>query len=453
MKTNSLLIVVILTPLLLLTSLLPAQTPMAFSLKQAQEYAYDNNFDLRNAAFDIQFAQKEVRKNTAIGLPQISGGVDYIDNFVIPTTVIPNFLSFLDTTGNAPKYIEMQFGTRYNLTVSGTATQLLYSGTYIVGLQTAKAYLETVKQKMIRDRMDVRDLVAEAYIGLLIIEQSASILDSTYITVTGMVRDAQASYKAGLIEDIDVDQMELNRANLEASLMNIKNQRDIAYSYLKYVMGIKGGQEIVLTDNLDFFLNEVNLDYLVNKPFDINYNIDFTLLKKQEYLVYMQYKLAKTAYQPSLVAFLGASTSAMRQDWNFFDQHQPWFGAMNWGVSLSIPIWSSGQRKNAVDQAMINVEKSKVNEEKVTVGLNLQVETARKDFINSYNIFLNNQKGLATSKKIYDKTIEKYRLGVSGSTDLNQKYNQFLVNESNYVQAIYDLLKVRIRLNKLLERV
>jgi len=191
----------------------------------------------------------------------------------------------------------------------------------------------------------------------------------------------------------------------------------------------------------------------VNKPFDINYNIDFTLLKKQEYLVYMQYKLAKTAYQPSMVAFLGASTSAMRQDWNFFDQHLPWFGAMNWGVSLSIPIWSSGQRKNAVDQAMINVEKSKVNEEKVTVGLNLQVETARKDFINSYNIFLNNQKGLATSKKIYDKTIEKYRLGVSGSTDLNQKYNQFLVNESNYVQAIYDLLKVRIRLNKLLERV
>ena len=134
-----------------------------------------------------------------------------------------------------------------------------------------------------------------------------------------MVHEAEQSYKAGLIEDIDVDQMELNRANLEASLMNIKNQREVAYSYLKFVMGVKGGQEIVLTDNLDFFISEVNLDYLVNKPFDINYNIDYALLKKQQHLIYQQYKLATTAYQPSLVAFLGANTSAMRTDFNFFE--------------------------------------------------------------------------------------------------------------------------------------
>ena len=138
---------------------------------------------LRNSAYDVQLARKEVKKNTAIGLPQISGSVDYMDNFLIPTTVIPNFLSFLDTTGNAPKYLEVQFGTQYNLSISGTATQLVYSGTYIVGLQTAKAYLETVKQKMVRDQMDVRDLVSEAYIALLIVEESAAILDTTYKTV------------------------------------------------------------------------------------------------------------------------------------------------------------------------------------------------------------------------------------------------------------------------------
>ena len=452
MRTKCVLVVVFSLTLALYNAL-SAQTPLAFSLKQAQEYAFEHNFDLRNTAIDVQIAAKEVKKNTAIGLPQISGGIDYMDNFVIPTSVIPNFLAFLDTTGNAPKYIDVQFGVRYNLTASLNATQLVYSGQYLVGLQTAKAYLATVKQRLIRDQMDVRDIVAEAYIAYLVVEESTRILDSTLITIDQMCSEARKVFDAGLIEDIDVDQLDLNRANLQASLLNLQSQRNIAFNYLKYVMGIPEGQQITCTDNLDFFLNSLHRDYLVNQPFDINYNIDYALLKKQEYLVSMQYKLSKTAYQPSLIAFLGLSTNAYRESWNFIDTDGQWYGASNWGLSLSIPIWSSGQRKYAVDQARLNLAKIKVVEEKTTVALNLQVETVRNDFVNSYNVFMNNKKSLETAKKIYDKTIEKYRLGVSSSTDLNQRYNQFLQSESNYIQSILLLVRNQIKLAKLLERV
>ena len=423
---------------------------MAFSLKQAQDYAYENNFDLRNAYNDILIADKEVKKNTAIGLPQINGGIDYMDNFLLPTTVIPNFLIH---QARRPKYLEIQFGTQYNLSVDLSATQLIYSGQYLVGLQAAKAYLATVKQRMIRDRMDVRDVVTEAYISFLVVEESTNILDSTMTVMTQMVDEAQKVYKAGMIEDIDVDQLVLNKSNLEASLINLRSQRNIAYSYLKFVMGIPEGQEITLTDNLDFFLNSLRKEYLVSQKFDINYNIDYTLLKKQEYLVSMQYKLAKTAYQPNLIAFLGVNTSAIRDSWNFFDSKQVWYSSSNWGLSLTVPIWSSGSRKYAVDQARIQLDKMKVIEEKTKVGLNLQVETVRNDFVNSYNVFMNNKKSLETAKKIYDKTIEKYKLGVSTSTDLNQRYNQFLQNESNYIQSILLLIRNQIKLSKLLERV
>lgn len=432
---------------------LDAQTPMAFSLKQAQDYALENNYDLKNSYNDVLIAQKEVKKNTAIGLPQISGGVDYMDNFLLPTSIIPNFLSFLDTTGNAPKYLELTFGTRYNLSVDVAASQLVYSGQYLVGLQTAKAYLSSVRQKMIRDKMDVRDIVTEAYISYLVVEESTKILDSTYQVMNQMVEEAKKVLQAGLMEDIDVDQLDLNRSNLEASLINLRSQKNIAYNYLKFVMGIPQGQEIVLTDNLDFFIHSIQKDYLLNQPFDINYNIDYTILKKQEYLVSMQYKLAKTAYQPSLIAFLGLNTSAMRETWDFFDASQKWFSSSNWGLSLNIPIWSSGQRKFAVDQARIQMDKMKVLDDKTKMGLHLQVETVRNDFLNSYNVFMNNRKSLETAKKIYDKTIEKYRQGVATSTDLNQRYNQFLQNESNYIQSILVLVRNQIKLSKLLERV
>jgi outer membrane protein TolC len=301
--------------------------------------------------------------------------------------------------------------------------------------------------------MDVKDLVSEAYIGLLIVEESTKILDSTFKTVNKMLEDGKATLKQGLIEDIDVDQMELNRSNLEATLFTTKSQRLIAYNYLKFLLGIDGAQEINLTDNLTYFLNIVNQDVLINQQFDYARNIDYSILKKQEYLVLMQYKLSKTAYQPTLAGFFGIQGNAQRNEWSFFNDKYPWYKTINWGLSLSIPIWSSGSRKYSVDQARLNVAKMKVTDEKVKVQLQLQVETSKKDFTNSYLVFTNKKKGLELSGRIYEKTFSKYRNGVSSSTDLNQKYSQFLQSEADYIQSLYDLLKNKIKLEKLLEKV
>ncbi len=421
---------------------------LSFSLKEAQDYAYANNYDLKNSAYDVQIAKKMVRQNTAIGLPQMDGGIDYIDYLALPTSLIPG--EFIGKPGTT---FPIQFGSEYNATLRAKLTQLIYSGQYLVGLQTAKAFLETAKQKMVKDKMDVKDLVSEAYIGLLILEESTNILDSTYKTVNQMLEDGKATLKQGLIEDIDVDQMELNRSNLEATLITTKSQRLIAYNYLKFLLGINSSQEIALTDNLTFFLNNVDQDVLINQQFDYARNIDYAILKKQEYLTLMQYKLSKTAYQPTLAGFFGIQGNAQRNEWSFFNDKYPWYKTINWGLTLSIPIWSSGSRKYSVDQARLNVEKMKVMDEKVRVQLQLQVETSKKDFANSYLVFSNKKKGLDIAGRIYEKTFSKYRQGVSSSTDLNQKYSQFLSSESDYIQSLLDLLKNRIRLAKLLEKV
>ncbi|MBN1198799.1 MAG: TolC family protein [Bacteroidales bacterium] len=425
-----------------------AQDSFSFTLKQAQEYAYEHNYDLQNSRYDIEIAKKLVKENTAIGLPQINGSLSYMDNLARQTMIIP-----AEFMGGQGSDIALQIGSRYTTTLSGQITQLLYSGQYLVGLQTAKAFLETEKQKDVKNRMDIRDLVAEAYISYLIVEESISILDSTFKTVSQMVDEAGEFYRTGLMEELDVEQMELNKATLEANLITTRNQKIIAYNYLKFLLGIGDNQQLTLTDSLDFFLRQINHDYLLNSSFDYHFNIDYKLLKKQEYLVVMQYKLAKTAYQPTLAAFLNASTNAYRENWNFFDTKESWYGAAAWGLSLNIPIWSSGSRKYNVDQARLEVDKMKVLDEKVKNSLKLQVETVRNDFNKSYMVFLNKKQSLQTATKIYEQTVIKYREGIASSTDLNQKYNQFLISEAEYTQAMFDLLKSNIALSKLLEKV
>ena len=125
---------------------------------------------------------------------------------------------------------------------------------------------------------------------------------------------------------------------------------------------------------------------------------------------------------------------------------------MIFGVSLQVPIWSSGSRKYSVDQARLNVAKTKVTDEKIRVGLELQVATAKTDFSNAYAIYQNKVKGFQTALKIYEKTMKKYKQGMVGSTDLNQRYNQFLLANSDYMQSIYTVLSNKIKLSKLLEK-
>ena len=120
---------------------------------------------------------------------------------------------------------------------------------------------------------------------------------------------------------------------------------------------------------------------------------------------------------------------------------------------MNIPIWSSGSRKFKVDQAKLEVDKMKVLDEKLKNSLKLQVETVRNDFTKSYLVFLNKRSSLQTAFKIYEQTIIKYRQGISSSIDLNQKYNQFLISETEYTQALFNLLKSDIALSKLLEKV
>jgi hypothetical protein len=120
--------------------------PLLFSLKEAQDYAYTNNYDLKNSSYDVQIAKKLVKQNTAIGLPQVDGGIDYMDYLSLPVTLLPAEFINLIIPPSEPHYpagssIPITFGSEYNATLRARLTQLIYSGEYIVGLQTAKAYL------------------------------------------------------------------------------------------------------------------------------------------------------------------------------------------------------------------------------------------------------------------------------------------------------------------------
>ena len=129
----------IITSLVLLFSLgsLQAQETYSFTLDEAVQYALENNYTVRNAALDIEAAEKQKWEATSYGLPQIDAGIDYQNWLKQQVSFIPSEI----IGGNPGEFTPVVFGTKQNMNATVTMNQLIFDGSYLVGLQSAKTFL------------------------------------------------------------------------------------------------------------------------------------------------------------------------------------------------------------------------------------------------------------------------------------------------------------------------
>lgn len=432
-----------------LISLVPfsagAQETYNFSLEEAINFAMENNYDILSSYKDIESAEQQVKEYMAIGFPQINASINYTDYISLPTMIIP-----AGTFGPGSPESEVQFGTKYNASADATASQLIFDGKYIVGVQASRKLLEKNEQQLIKTRLDMYEAVSAAYYRVLVAEDTRAILDSTKRYMDDMLYETRITYEAGFAEETDVDQLQLIVSDLEANLILTATQVEIAYAYLKFLCGMQLEDSVAVTDKLGDLMGRLNHTALLEDPFEFENNIDYRLLKTQQEIAQLQLKLEKSEYMPNLSAFLNYQTQAQRDVWNFFDNRGKWYGSSFWGVEMNIPIWSSGIRSARVQQARINLDKLDIADQKLRTGLSIQVKTARSEFNNSYLVMMNKSLAMNTAEKILRITSEKYREGMSSSLDLLQANNQFLGNTSDYILAIQDVLVKKLALEKLM---
>lgn len=421
-----------------------------FSLEEARAFAKENNYDVINALKDIESAREKVKETTAIGLPQVSGSVAYNDFIDIPTQLIP--AEFLDPTNPdlAGTFFPVKFGTKYNMSASASASMLLFSGEYIVGLQASRVFVDYSQKQYEKMVLQLDKSVAESYYMVLVAERNKVIIDSTLVSLLDIQKANEALYENGFIEDTDVDQINLLISDLQATAINIENNLSISKNLLKFTMGLKLENEIVLTDKLDDLLNQVDQEVLYQAPFDYRKNIDYKILLNQQDLANLDLKRYKSQYLPSLYTYFNFQENAYRQDWNFFKSGEDWYKTTIWGVQLDVPIFQSGARSAKVAQAKIQLDQLEVIDQKLKSGLEIQVSTLRNNFLNSWKVYQNKQQSLDLSLRIYRKTKQKLLEGVSSSIELQQNYNQYLNSESDFVMSILDLLSKKLELEELL---
>lgn len=436
----------LLTVTLLSAGRLSAQnTELTLSLQNAREYALEHNYNLQSSELDIEKARYQVKESISIGLPQLEASISYNDNMALPTQLLPG--EFFGEPGNE---VEIQFGTKYNASLSGSVNQLLFSGNYIVGLQASKAFLQQSKKQFRKSKIDVIKTVSEAYFMVLATEEGIAVIDSTLNITRKLAAETRIIFENGFTEETDVDQLELLISDLEVSRVDALSQLDIAKAYLKLYLGLTNDATLALEESLEELVAETTSQTMLASNFEVHKNIDFQILKNQQDLALLQVKLEKSNYLPTLSAFVSYQTQAQRNNWNFFNAQEKWYGSSVFGVNMNIPIFSSGQRASKVKQAQFDLEKTRVAEQQLKSSLEIQFETTLTDYENALLNYGNTRKNKEIAEKIFRRTGIKYREGVATSLDLLNTHNQFLNAQSQYINAALQVLNMGVSLESLL---
>ncbi|MFN5772679.1 TolC family protein, partial [Flavobacterium sp.] len=365
--------------LLLLPVLLKAQEQpqaYAFTLKEAIDHAIQYNYSAINANRDVEAAKKKKWETTTIGLPQINGNVSYQDNFRLQQSLIP-----AEFFGGQPgEFIPVAFGTKHNMNAVVTLSQLIFDGSYLVGLQSAKTYLKISENAKVKTNRELREIVTTTYGNVLLADESIHIFDRNKAALEKTLSDTREIYKNGFAEEESVEQLQITLASVNSALENVKRQKRIALDMLKLVLGINLEDQLTLKDKLEF-LTQTNMDLAILKEqFEVKNNIDYQIgqntLTSSELLL----KLEKSKALPSLGAQVNFGANTFGNRFTMFNSDQLWFNYSNVGLGLTVPIFSSLGRSARTQQAKIAVEQSKTRLTELEQTLKLQFEKAKSDY-------------------------------------------------------------------------
>lgn len=415
--------------LLVAKSALSVEEPvkkMPLSLKQAQEYAMENSLTVKDGLYDLESAQKKIWETTATGLPQAEAKMTYKFN--------PGEIPYLPGTN-------IKLGYKNSADITATASQLIFSGSYIVGLQASKTYKEMVAQSLEKTKIDLRESVAQSYYLILLTSETNSVLKESLTNLQKTLFDTEKMLEKGFAESTSVDQLKIAVNDLELSLSTIRRQELVARRLLNYQLGLNLDSEIELSDKLEDIALGLNRDRIIETPFDVKKNVNYNMAETQERVKKLQYRLEQTSYLPTISGFYQYLKLLPVPEVNF----QP---VNVIGINVTLPIFSSGQRYSKVGQAKLALYKAQLAKEQAERGLRMEYLQTRDDFNTAWDKYLNSKSSMALAQKVVREVTIKFNNGMATSMDVTQANDKLLQAISNLYTVEFDLLKAKLHLDK-----
>ncbi len=403
-----------------------------FTLDEAMSYALEHNWDLQNSSIAVRQAEADRWTAIASMLPQVNGTLDY-----------SNYMGYKMAFGETGLSIAMPpYGS------IGVNAALAVSGAQVISALIGKISVEMSDVTRRQSQQEVAEQVRLLYFSALVSGQTLELLERNLETVRRLHEFSQKSVDAGVAEQVDADQILVQVATLETSINEARRGLEMIYNSMRLQMNIGFDKEIVLTQTLDELMDvERSLDLLYD-DFILENNFSYQLALKSTDLYRQQKNLAGWAYGPTLSAFYQYTGRKYFSDEMTMNMTPPNMV----GVTLSIPIFSSGKNFETFKKAKLEYQKQLNTLENTEMALKIQHRQLKYNLSSAYERYQTQLKNVEVSQKVFDNIGKKYEFGHASSLDVTNSATTLITAQSTYVQAALDYVTAQIELEKLLNK-
>jgi len=455
-------------------------TPKSFTLEQCIQYAIEHSVTVTNSTIDEEIAKAKVRETRGIGLPQITGTValqhnQQLQRFFGYYSTAQGFGGIDPDTGkplidvpgvaqNDVVALKSPFQLKSNGIASVSVSQIIFNGSYLVGLKAANTYRDLATRTTNQKIEQTVQQVIKAYYAVLINNDRMQLFDNNIARVDSLLRTTKAMNENGFAENIDVSRIQVSLNNLKSERDNFYNLQDLSLQLLKFQMNYPMDQDIVVEGNIgDIHVDENLLDSYA-ADWDYSKRTDYALLETNKRLQALDLKNKYAGSLPTLSfnGTLGYSTQSPNvaglfktntnipagYDYNGMLGPDKWYQYSFVGVSLNVPIFTGLQHVYQQQQAKLTLQKTESSFIQLKSSIDLEVKQTAINYLNAVNSLKSQDANKGLAENVAKITKIKYEQGVGSNIEVIDAENSLKQSQVNYYNALYDALVAKVDLDK-----
>jgi len=399
---------------------------LRLTLKEAQNYAVQNNRIVWNAGLSVSEAQKRTWETISVGLPQVSANVSY-----------QNMMGF------KMEFAGMSIPLEPTSNFQATVTQLLFNASYWVGIRMSKIGEQMTETARLQAELDVKHQTQSAYLAILIAEENKKILEQNLENIQRLAKSSEDMVRIGIAEQTDADRLKIQVVTMVNGITMVERHVVLAYNLLRFHLGVDADFNIELTQTLDDLMAAKDMKETLSSDFDPNTNYNMQLLDGQIDLAGKQISLERAAALPTVAAFYSYTYKIKKSTFDMSPNNVI-------GLQASIPIFASGQRHVRAQQAKINLEKVQNNRDLVADQLLMQEKQLRFNLKSAIESLELQKEAIDVSQRVFESVSRKYQQGMASSLDVTIASSDLLQTQTNYINAMMQVFTAQTEMEKLL---
>lgn len=433
--------------------------PTFLTLEDALRIALSENVSVKVADMEIE-RTGYARKGTYASLfPQVNGSGSY-------QRTIKKQVMYMDfdiggmgggtgsatagSSGSAAKGSSDGFEVgRWNTWSAGiSASMPLVNAQLWKNLDISAENVELAVEQARSSRLETVSQVKQAFFACLLAKKAFEVYKSAYENALANFEQIQRRYNVQKASELDLTRAKTTLANAIPTVYDAESSALLALWQLKAVMGIDLDANIDVAGDLDDYAEHMLYDLNASESLSLADNSTMRQLAIQAEQLADAVKVQQYAYLPTLSLSFNYSINAMTNDFKFSEYK--WSPYSFVGLSLSVPIFSGGQRLNAVRQAKVQARELDLRRADTERQLKISIrqylnlmETAMKSFGSA-------RTAAETAQKAYDIAARSYDVGRSTLTDLNDAQYALTQSQLGVCQAIYSFVVAKAGLESTL---